>query len=112
MAREVRVPRVRMHELGTAAVGGHREVDGHRLEGRVRALQRVPRTKRDGALAICAEATHLDVDPLRKLAREVLHVHACAAVDLGWIFAGEEDGFHPRHPTGRSRSYTRFRWRR
>ena len=79
--REIRVPRVRVDELRAVHAGGHLEVDGHRLERRV-AAHGLPRPVRLRVRAVGAEAVHGQVDEVVKLAREVLDVNACAAVDL------------------------------
>ena len=42
-----------------------------------------------------AEAADFNVDELRKLAGKIIHVDAGAAVDIGRILVGEEEGFHP-----------------
>jgi hypothetical protein len=69
--------------------GGHRKVDRHRLERRI-PRERVPRPVGLRTLALRAEAVHRQLDKLPQLAREVLDVHAGAAVDLGWVLAREK----------------------
>ena len=86
---EIRVPRVRVDELCAVHARGHREIDGHRLEGRV-AAHRVPRPVRLRFGAVRAEAVNRQVDEIAQLAREVLDVNAGAAVDLRREFAGEQ----------------------
>ena len=84
--------------------GRHREVDRHRPQrGEVRRLaaERVPRRGRraTGGRAprpVGAPAVDVDVDELRELAREVLDVHAGAAVDVRRVLAREEGDPHVR----------------
>ena len=94
---EVRVPGVAVHDLGALDGGRHREVDRHRAQRRqVRrvARQRVPRLVADRALAVVAPRVDGDVLEPRELAREVLDVHARAAVDLGRVLAREQRDLH------------------
>ena len=98
MTAEVRVPRVRVHDVGVAEVRRHREVDGDRLQSRACAGELVPRCECERARARRAEAANLELDQLRELACQVLDVHARAAVHVRRIFAGEEHGFHGTTP--------------
>ncbi len=50
--------------------------------------------KTPGSSRGVAEAVHLDLDESPKLAGEVLDVHSGAAVDLGWVLAGEQRDSH------------------
>ena len=103
---EVRVPRVAVDELGALDAGGHRQVDRHRLQRgpvRLRAVERVPGPVADGrrvavgAVGAPAVDGHL-LEP-GELAREVLDVHAGAAVDLGRVLAREQRDPHARPST-------------
>ena len=98
MTAEIRVPRVRVHDVGAAEVGRHREVDGHRLQRRAGAGQFVPGREGQRPGPGRAEAAHLELDQLRELARQVLDVHARAAVDVRRILAREQHGFHGTTP--------------
>jgi len=50
------------------------------------------------ARARLPEAAHLEVDQLRELARQVLDVHARAAVHVGRVLAREQQCFHGTTP--------------
>ena len=87
-----------------------------------RRLELVHGRNAERVRAVGAHAAHLELDQLAKLAREVLDVHAGAAVDLRRILPGHQDGLHRlgilthaatpsgkyggerRKPSGRSRS--------
>ncbi len=97
---EVRVPRVRVQDVGVARCAGHREIGRHGEQGSVRAdlKQRRVREMREDSwfIAGVAEAVHLDVEEPAQLAGEVLDVHAGAPVDLRGVFAGEQRDSHDR----------------
>ena len=94
-----------MDELGALGARRHRQVDRQRAQrrelGRV-AGQRVPRR---GA-ATSARSPHactVDVLEGAQLARQVLDVHARAAVDVRRVLAGEQRDPHavdPHRPWG------------
>ncbi len=98
VATEVRVPGVRVHDVGAVELGRHREVDRHRLQRRAGATEGVPRGEGERTGARRAEAADLEVDQLRELARQVLDVHPGAAVHVRRVFAREEHGLHGRTP--------------
>ncbi len=102
VAGEIRVPRVGVDEMGGVRRRGHRQVGRHR-EQRGICLGgdqvRIGAVCRDVELvARRAEAVHLDVDQPAQLARQILDVHARAAVDLGRVFTGEEGDSHDQPP--------------
>ena len=117
MTPELGVPGVAVRELGALDVGGHDQVDRHRLqrgEMRLVARQRVPRPVgvHRRVLAVRAPAVHGEVHARGELAREVLDVDARAAVDLGRVLAREQRDAHaqvwappprPERPWGRRR---------
>ncbi|MFM1941785.1 MAG: hypothetical protein RI897_767 [Verrucomicrobiota bacterium] len=47
-----------------------------------------------GGVGLFADAADIDVDEFGELFGEVFDMDACAAVDVGWVFAGEEGDFH------------------
>ena len=100
VAGEVRVPGVRVQDVGVARRGRHRQVGRHGEQGGIRAdleQRRAGEVREDTRLlAGLAEAMHLDVDQPAKLTREVLDMHPGPAVDLGWVLAGEERNSHDR----------------
>ncbi len=88
-----------MDDLRAFGVGGHDQVDRHRLqrgEMRLAAGQCLPRPVGVdiGVGAIGAPAVHREVHARGQLAREVLDVDARAAVDLGRVLAGEQRDAH------------------
>ncbi len=97
---EVRVPRVRVQDVGVASCGGNRQVGRHGEQRSVRAdlKQRRVREMREDTWLVAgvAEAVHLDVDEPSQLAGEVLDVHASAAIDLRGVLAGEQRDSHDR----------------
>ena len=98
VAAEVRVPGVAVGEVGVLRAGGHREVDRHRARAppcTARSRPARPRARRrrpSGASAGPGRAPAVDghVDEPVELPREVLDVHARAAVDVRRVLAGQE----------------------
>ena len=106
VAAEVRVPGVAVDEVGALGAGGHRQVDRHRAQRGQRAARRPASAShgwwRDGAGARSApqQCTSTSTSAAQ-LAREVLDVHAGAAVDLGRVLAREQRDPHAQHrPSG------------
>ena len=90
VAGEVRVPGVRVHEVGALDAARHGEVDRHRraaprASGAVPASASHARTCPTTPLAVARPPKQWtsSVHEPRQLAREVLDVHAGAAVDVG-----------------------------
>src|SRR5436190_1158544 len=97
MPAQLRVPGVGVDEVGVGDAGRHRQVDRHRPQRRQRgriAGQRFPRPMDDRAVP--APRMHRDVVQRRQLARQVLDVHAGAAVHLGRVLACEQADLHAR----------------
>ena len=75
----------------------HRAKDGMQLRRRrpARGIQRHPlNAKMRQRLVLIAKATNLNIDELRQLPREVIHVDTGAAINIGRVFVGKEKGFH------------------
>src|SRR5215813_8534610 len=93
MAGQVRIPGVRVHQVGGGDRGGHREIGGDRPQRRVGAIEPVPWPVCHRAGPVRALAVHGQVHQLGQLAGEVADVHTRAAVHLGRVLPGEQ-----RHP--------------
>ena len=96
---EVGVPGVAVDEVGALDAGGHREVDRHRLQRGAcgRAASAVPRpvARRGRRRAVARPSSaRRGRRSARELARQVLDVHARAAVDLRRVLAGEQRDPH------------------
>ena len=102
-AAEVGIPCVAMHDAGVD-VGGI-EIEAT-LEGAEDGLELFRRSPAGGVEAesvrgqltcggvLVAEAADIHRHELGEFAAEVFDMHSGAAVDVGWIFVGEEQGFH------------------
>jgi hypothetical protein len=49
---------------------------------------------------LVAETANFDIDEPGELAGKVIHVDACAPIDVGRIFVGEEESFHSGNELG------------
>ena len=87
---QVRVPGVRVDQVGGGHRGRHRQVRGDRLQRLVRAREVVPGPVRDRPRPVRALAVHGEVHQAGQLAGEVLHVHAGPAVDLRRVLPGQQ----------------------
>ena len=102
VAGEVRVPRVRVHDVAVARRRGHRQIGRERAQrGELGPVpgQRVPgavshHRRRPVGRSRRAPGVDDDVLQARQLAREVLDVHPGAAVDLGRVLACQQPDLH------------------
>ena len=100
---EVRVPGVRVDDVGLDRIGDHREIARERGEHRPQALVGL-RQVVGGRIALdaptglgigpCAERTNVELDQRSKVSRELVDVDAGAAVDRGWELVGQDQGAH------------------
>src|ERR1700677_740447 len=98
VARQVRVPGVRMDQLRGPDRSRHRQVGGDDAQRLVGVGQLVPRLVRDRADAVRALAVHDQIHQRRQLAGQVRDVHAGPAVHLGRVLAGQQRD--PERPRG------------
>ncbi len=102
-AAEVGIPSVAMDDLGIDSGGIEVEAALESAESGLEFFWRGPiggvETKSShggvrGGAVLVAKAAHIDRHEFGEFAAEVFHMHAGAAVDVGWILIGEEQGFH------------------
>src|SRR5215472_19233935 len=90
MAGQVGVPGMRVHDICLGHCRRHGQVGGDGPERGVRVVEVLPRRVRDRAEPVGSLAVHGEADQVSKLARQILHVHAGAAVDLRRVFPGQQ----------------------
>jgi hypothetical protein len=109
-ARHVRVPRMRVRDVGVDRIARHRKADRQRLQRRRKlrlavlvCLHPLPwRIPAHGHTVVgrraLAEAPHLDVHAALECLRELIDDHSGATVDMRRILAREHQCFHaPQH---------------
>ena len=110
-AGEVRVPRVRMDDVGPHRVGQHadvaREGFDHRAQPRVDLRGVVSGAVPADApviavLGVAPEAPHVDIDERTKVASQLVDVDPGPAVDLRRELVREDQGAHAPRLPGRS----------
>ncbi|MNW54055.1 hypothetical protein D3C74_316410 [compost metagenome] len=111
VAAEVRVPGVRVHEVGSCDVVGHRQVHAERPQHGVRRGERAGhRVPRDPLLAAgSVEAAHAHVDAFAQHTGQLGDVDARASVDVGRVLTGQQVDSHAAHASalGRARAHGR-----
>ena len=102
---KVTVPGVTMDEIGIDVCSIEIGAPSHGAEDRAQRLwtskiARVELEADDLELAffkaLVAKASHFHRHRFRQFAREIAHMHACAAVDVRRIFVCEKQDFHGR----------------
>jgi hypothetical protein len=102
---EGRVPRVAVHHVGFHGLGGHRQVDGERLEhrampecpGRPNDLDRgrvAAHAQRGARGMLVTEASNLDADAAGQSPRQLVDHDARPAVDVGRVFSAQHQDVH------------------
>src|SRR5438128_10197340 len=100
---EMAVPSVTMDEIGVDVRGIEIDVTLQRAENRLQRLwtskfTRIKLISLDLESAffeiLIAEATNIDIDGFRQLAREIANVHTGTAVNVRRIFVGQKEDFH------------------
>ena len=101
-AAEVGLPGVAVDDLGIDGSGVEVEAALESTEGGLEFFRRGPvggvqtestRGGIRGGAVLIAEAAHLHRHEFGEFAAEVFHMHAGAAIDVGGVFVGKEQGF-------------------